>query len=263
MSILNVAQAVQAPVEDFTVVQSGGSSTRTVVGAGSAVVVLTGVVELGRHKGSYQGKEFENDEIELTFHIVGGRNLAEQKQYIEQGGKPIELTGVFPLSMTRTTKSKAVRTFNAMNYAKDPNAKHFKDFLGKTFTLPVQTELKEGTLRQKVDLTLLTAPINTDTGELRPIDAKYDLEELAKLFLWNVTNEEHFRAMWKTIENLDTYEKDGVTKGLDFTCDKIRKAVNYTTAPWYSYVAHGNQSYEIPDNGEATPTDELPVPDNF
>lgn len=104
MSILNVAQAVQAPVEDFTVVQSGGNSTRTVVGAGSAVVVLTGVVELGRQKGEYNGKPTENDQVLLKFHIVGGRNLAENKQYIEPGGTPIELQGVWEINMTRTLR---------------------------------------------------------------------------------------------------------------------------------------------------------------
>lgn len=207
------ANAVAATAEDMNEAVSGGGGGR-LVPAGQYVGRIVEYVDLGLQPQEYQGKPKDPaPEIRLGICLFysNPEKPGDPDPYVI---RPREL------AISRNEKATAFKAFAAMNYKRDPNIKHFAQFIGEPFLFHIDVKTgKESKRQYNVVVWDKTAPaIHPVTKQ--PYDVPQAPDELYRIFLWDNPTKEDWDALY-----IEGEREDGTSK--NFVQEKILAALDY------------------------------------
>lgn len=211
------ANAAAATAEDMNEAVSGGGGGR-LVPAGQYVGRIVEYVDLGLQPQEYQGKPKDPaPEIRLGICLFysNPEKPGDPDPYVI---RPREL------AISRNEKATAFKAFAAMNYKRDPNIKHFAQFIGEPFLFHIDVKTgKESKRQYNVVVWDKTAPaIHPVTKQ--PYDVPQAPDELYRIFLWDNPTKEDWDSLY-----IEGEREDGTSK--NFVQEKILAALNYQGSP--------------------------------
>lgn len=224
---------------DMNVAQAGGGYTPPA--AGTCGLRFVSYMELGKHKGEWEGKPKITDEVQLVFELSGPK---WEPTVLDSGEKvPQRLT----VTMAKFLSAKAsfFKLFKAMNH--EGKATIMAELLGESFIGTVyhhKYKRKDGSEAIKVNFKdpnsgalTIRAPFveDIDTGEVRKRNIPPPLTEI-KCFLWDDATKE----MWDDIYIDGEYpeKKDEKTGEVTHPArsknrfqNRIKEAMNFVGSP--------------------------------
>lgn len=211
------ANAVAATAEDMNESVSGGGGGR-LIPAGQYVGRIVEYVDLGLQPQEYQGKAKDPaPEVRLGICLFYSNpdKPGEPDPYVI---RPREL------AISRNEKATAFKAFAAMNYKRDPNIKHFAQFIGEPFLFHIDVKTAKESKRQyNVVVWDKTAPaIHPVTKQ--PYDVPQAPDELYRIFLWDNPTKEDWDSLF-----IEGERDDGTSK--NFVQEKILAALDYQGSP--------------------------------
>lgn len=211
------ANAVAATAEDMNESVSGGGGGR-LIPAGQYVGRIVEYVDLGLQPQEYQGKPKDPaPEIRLGICLFYSNpdKPGEPDPYVI---RPREL------AISRNEKATAFKAFAAMNYKRDPNIKHFAQFIGEPFLFHIDVKTAKESKRQYNAVVWdKTAPaIHPVTKQ--PYDVPQAPDELYRIFLWDNPTKEDWDSLY-----IEGERDDGTSK--NFVQEKILAALDYQGSP--------------------------------
>ena len=207
------ANAVAATAEDMNEAVSGGGGGR-LIPAGQYVGRIVEYVDLGLQPQEYQGKAKDPaPEIRLGICLFysNPEKPGDPDPYVI---RPREL------AISRNEKATAFKAFAAMNYKRDPNIKHFAQFIGEPFLFHIDVKTAKESKRQYNAVVWdKTAPaIHPVTKQ--PYDVPQAPDELYRIFLWDNPTKEDWDSLY-----IEGERDDGTSK--NFVQEKILAALDY------------------------------------
>lgn len=199
---------------DMSEVSSGPE--RKLLPAGYCVGTLIEYIELGSHIGEFNGQP--KKQADALFRL--GFALSFPDKYLNDDGTPYILR-TFDLSLSNNSKARAKKAFDRMNYLQ--TAKHFAQFLGKSFLIEIKVvKSKTGKERNEINFDTIAAPVDPMSGQPYPVPAAKDLK--FRLFLFDKPT----KAGWDSLFVEGEYKDDtGKVTSKNFIQETIRRAVNY------------------------------------
>ena len=274
-----LASAAAAAGLDQSVVKQGGADY-TPPAAGPCRLRLVGYIELGKHKGAWQGKAKINTKVVLTFEVSGPKH---QPIIMEDGTKVPHLI-VVNENLSQSDKARFYKLFRILNYAGD--AKHIVGLLGRAYKgTIIHRKYKADNGEEHVAADLYDkeagawgiAPpkyevVNPDdheepgpTGEFRDLVVAPPLTPL-KAFVWDLADMEQWASIFIEGEyperKNDKGEVTAPAKSKNKYKNMIRNAVNFHGSPIYNLLAANGQSLDIPDAERPEETEDDGIPDD-
>jgi len=244
---------------DMTKSVAGGGGDYTPPAEGPARCRFVGYVELGKQKGTFQGKPNVKEKVLLIFELSGPKH---QPTVNDDGTKtPIRITIEENLSLNE--KANFFKLFTRMNYA--GGAQHMVQLLGEAFKCRVvhdKWEDRSGKeritpiLRDAAGYTIeapryeMVDPESGPTGEFAPLKVDPMIGQ-PKAFLWNYSDLEDWNNLF--IEGSYPERKDdkgNVTapeKSKNVLQEHIMRAVNFIGSPIHTLLVAGGATLDIPD----------------
>lgn len=238
------ANAVAATAEDMNEAVSGGGGGR-LVPAGQYVGRIVEYVDLGLQPQEYQGKPKDPaPEIRLGICLFysNPEKPGDPDPYVI---RPREL------AISRNEKATAFKAFAAMNYKRDPNIKHFAQFIGEPFLFHIDVKTSKESKRQyNVVVWDKTAPaIHPVTKQ--PYDVPQAPDEMYRIFLWDNPTKEDWDSLY-----IEGEREDGTSK--NFVQEKILAALNYQGSP-LQLLLEGGSGLVAPVQAAQAPQAAAPV----
>lgn len=260
MSKFAAAVAAAASITNQTVASAGGGDY-TPLAEGPCRLRLVGYVELGKHKGEFQGKPKENNKVALFFEVSGPKH------------PPREIDGVkYPNiikveeNLSLNDKARYFKLVNLLNWegkfthlaqAADANAPYkgrvvhrkYKGFDGKE---RVAAELFD----KSTSSWTIEPPrkLDDDTGEYLPLPVDAALST-TKVFLWDHADMEQWASIFVDGEYAEEKNDDGTVKraarSKNVLQNKIKSAINFKDSPIYQLLLNNGQPVDLP----ASPAD--------
>lgn len=185
--------------------QKGGDYTPPA--EGRCQLRLVGYVELGKHKGEYQGKPKVNDKVRLIFEVHGKKWEPTRLE----NGEIVPVRMSVNLNKSFTSKSGYYKLFLRMRDERT-EISHMAQMLGEGFSGDIRHETNKetgktfATLKDKEGAFTIRPPYRLDeeldedgqpTGELKKVMLKInDPIGEAKMFLWDNADEEQWASIY-------------------------------------------------------------------
>ncbi len=259
--------------KDMTVAQAGGGDYSPPP-EGPCRVRFIGYVELGKQKGTFQGKPTIKDMVELTFEVHG---KAYPVEIADDGTKhPVRIGFDIPLSLNE--KAHFYKLFQRMNHTQQ--AKHMAELLGNGYKAQVVHEkwTKDGkeyckaVLKAADGYTIQPARVEDDEveGGWRALEVPAAISPI-RCFLWDYADKEQWASLFIDGEYPERKDKDGkVTakaRSKNVFQNKIKQAANFVGSPMHELLTADGTKIDIPDaedgdealgNGSAAATPDAP-----
>jgi len=235
-----------------TVAKSGGGDYEPPA-AGPALVRFVGYAELGKQKGTFQGKPTIKDKVLMIFELVGKRHPPA-----ERDGVKIPQFISIEESLSLNEKANFFKLFQRMNYRQD--AAHMAGLLGEGFKAEVVHDTwkdKQGkdrvtaTLKGAGGYTIAPPRKEDEDSETGWVDVAVPLAlSQIKCFLWQQAD----MAQWGSLfidgeypeRKNDKGEVTAPAKSKNVIQDKIKNATNFQGSPIYVLLAANGQSLDVP-----------------
>lgn len=243
-------------------VAEGADQTKATVGggdytppaAGPALVRFVGYVEVGKQKGSYQGKETVKDKVWLIFELVGKRHA------VADGQQPHRVTIKETYSLNE--KANFFKLLQRMNYRQD--AEHMVQLLGSGFKAEVVHDKWTDRLgKERIDVQLRTSSGYTiapprkedEDSETGWVDvAVPPAQSSLRCFLWNQADMNQWASLFIEGEYPERKnEKGEVTapaKSKNVLQHAVMSAVNFQGSPIHTLLISNGSKLDLPDVGE-------------
>lgn len=258
---------------DQTKAKSGGGDYSPPA-AGPALVRFTGYVELGKQKGTFQGKPTIKEKVQLVFELTGKRHPPAEA---EDGTKiPVRIT--IEESFSLNEKAHFFKLFNRMNYRQDKQ--HMVQLIGEGFKAEVIHDKwtdKQGkeritpTFKGPGGYTISPPRKEDEDSETGWVDVTVPPALSApRVFLWEHCD----MAQWASLYIEGSYperknDKGEVTapaRSKNVFQERIKQATNFQGSPIYNLLAAAGQSLDVPtmdeqeDEGPAEQAAPVPKP---
>ena len=167
---------------DMSVASKGGA--KYLLPEGMALGRMVEYIEFGKQPQEYQGQPKDPMmEVQIGFALYG-------EGYQKEDGSP-RMISTFPMKLSNNERATAFKLFKRMN-AKG-TAKHFADFLGEPFLVPI-VHKKTGTgAYARIDMEQIQYGMDPITR--KPYNVPQPAESQYRVFLWNHPTKE----MWDSI----------------------------------------------------------------
>lgn len=270
-----LAAKAAAEGKNMTVATAGGGGDFDPPKAGPGMGRLVGYIEIGKQKGSYQGKPTIKEKVMLIFELIGKNHPPVE---LEDGTKlPHRVTIEENLSLNE--KARLYKLFQRMNYA--GKTEHMVGLLGDPFKLKVihrKYKGRDGKERIAVELydkelgmfTIepprreLVDEDGESTGEYAAIAVGPALTPL-KAFLWDHSDMDDWNNLFIDGAYPERKDKDGVVtskaKSKNVFQNTIKQATNFSASPIYALIAAAGGNLDIPEAelpDEAEEGDDVP-----
>ena len=274
-----LASAAAAAGLDQSVVKQGGADY-VPPAAGPCRLRLVGYIELGKHKGEWQGKAKINTKVAITFEVSGPKH---PPTVMDDGTKVPHLITINE-NMSQSDKARFFKLFRILNYAGD--AQHIVGLLGRAYKgTIVHRKYKASNGEEHVAPELYDkeagawtiAPpkyevVNPDdheepgpTGEFRDLTVAPPLTPI-KAFVWDLADMEQWASIFIEGEyperKNDKGEVTAPAKSKNKYQNMIRSAVNFQGSPIYNLLAAGGHALDIPDAEHPEDTGDDGLPDD-
>jgi hypothetical protein len=249
-----LAEKAVASGADQTKAQAGGGGDYTPPAAGPGLCRLIGYIELGKQKGTYQGKPTVKEKVRLIFELVGKRHAVEADE------QPHRISVDETLSLSE--KANFYKLFTRLNYKQE--ARHMAELLGQGFKCEVfhdkwtdrqGKERIDAVLRNEAGYSLAPPRKEDEDSETGWVDvavppARSDI----RCFLWEHADLEQWGGLFIEGEYPERKnEKGEVTapaKSKNVLQNNIKAAVNFQGSPIYNLLAANGQALDLPAPGE-------------
>jgi len=258
MTIDYKALAAKAAAEgaNQTVAKSGGGDYEPPA-AGPALVRFVGYAELGKQKGTFQGKPTIKDKVLLIFELVGKRHPPAERD----GVKIPQFIGIEE-SLSLNEKANFFKLFQRMNYRQD--AAHMAGLLGEGF----KAEVVHDTWKDKQGKDRVTATLKGAGGYTIAPPRKEDEDSETgwvdvavpqavseiKCFLWKHADLGQWASIYIEGEYPERKDDKGVViakaKSKNVLQDRIKQAVNFQGSPIHELLLTNGQGVDIPELDE-------------
>jgi hypothetical protein len=250
-----LGQLAAAEGKDMTQASVGGEYTPPA--AGPCRLRFIAYVELGKQKGTFQGKETVREKAILTFELSGKNHPPAIK---EDGSKePIRISIEENLSLNE--KAHFFKIFTRMNHS--GTARHIVELLGNAYKGEVvHDKWKDKTGKERTTATLRGAdgytvqPARIEDDE---VDGGWRVLEVApaisplKCFLWDYATTEQWASIFLEGEFPEKKKPDGTiipAKSKNIFQNRIKGAVNFHGSPMYNLLVSNGVTIDIPEVGE-------------
>lgn len=241
--------------KDMTKAVQGGGGDYEPPAAGPARLRLISYIELGKQKGTFQGKPVVKDKVRLVFELSGPKHPAK---VLDDGTKlPHRITIEENLSLNE--KANFFKLFTRMNYA--GGATHMAQLVGDAYLGTVYHRTYKGRdgkdriaagLNNKADGYSIRPPRFEDpeTGELRVVNVDPPISQL-RCFLWDYADKEQWDSLFIDGEYPERKDDKGVVtakaKSKNVLQHDVLRAVNFEGSPLHALLAAGGGTIDIPD----------------
>ncbi len=243
------AAAAAATSVDMNEAVSGGGGR--LIPAGAYVGRLCEYVDLGLQPQEYQGKAKDpapNIRLGAALFYSDPENPTEPAPYVLRSSD---------MSISRNEKAGTFKAFAALNVKRDPNIKHFAQFLGQAFIFHVEIRKAKASGREyNVIVWDKTGPA-IDALSKQPYDVPQLDDSFYRVFLWDHPTKEDWDALF-----IEGQNQEGKSK--NFIQETILGALDYQGSALQLLLEGGtalNQPAQAsaPVNPGATPTPAAPV----
>ena len=241
--------------KDMTKAVQGGGGDYEPPAAGPCRLRLIAYIELGKQKGTFQGKPVVKEKVQLVFELSGPKH---QPKVMDDGTKlPHRITVTENLSLNE--KANFFKLFTRMNYA--GAATHMAQLVGEAYLGTVYHRTYKGRdgkdriavdLSNKADGYSIRPPRFEDpeTGELRVIAVDPPISAL-RCFLWDYADKEQWDSLFIDGEYPERKDDKGVVvakaKSKNVLQHAVLRAVNFDGSPLHALLAAGGGTIDIPD----------------
>ena len=243
---------------DQTKAVTGGGADFQPPQAGPGLARFVGYIEVGKQKGTFQGKPTIKDKVVLIFELVGKRHPPNETK---EGVKLPVLIQVEE-SYSLNEKANFFKLFQRMNYKQD--SVHMAQLLGSGYKVEVIHETwKDKTGKDRVSATLKNAGAYTITpprkededSETGWVDVAVPaaLSEV-RCFLWQHADLTQWSGLFIEGEYPERMDDKGVVtapaRSKNAYQNKIKAAVNFQGSPIHTMLLANGQSIDLPEVGE-------------
>ena len=251
---------------DQTKAVAGGGADFATPAAGPAMVRFIGYVELGKQKGTFQGKPAIKEKVELIFELVGKRHPPNE---LPDGTKVPVRMGVTE-NYSLNEKANFFKLFQRMNYKQE--AQHIVQLLGEGFKAEViHDKWTDRTGKERVTAVFKNAAGYTispprkededsDTGWVN-IAVPPALSDM-RCFLWEQADMTQWGSLFIDGSYPERKDDKGVVtspaKSKNLFQNKIKSAVNFIGSPMHTLLVADGQPLDLPSMDEQDDIDQDP-----
>lgn len=253
------ALAAKAVAEgaDQTKAKAGGGDFEPAA-AGPALVRFVGYIEIGKQKGTFQGKETIKEKVQLIFELCGKRHPPT----VKEDGTKIPQRIIVEESLSLNEKAHFYKLFQRMNYKQD--AAHIAALLGE----PFKAEIIHDTWKDKQGKERITATLKGASGYTIAPPRKEDEDSETgwvdvavppatlpiKCFLWQQADLDQWGSIFIEGEYQERKDDKGVVtspaRSKNVHQNKIKSAVNFQGSPIHALLLSNGAPIDLPDVGE-------------
>jgi hypothetical protein len=255
-----LAAAAAAAGLDQSVAKQGGTDF-TPPAAGPCRLRLVGYIELGKHKGEYQGKPKINTKCEVIFEVSGPKH---PPMIMEDGTKVPHLITIKE-NISQSDKARFFKLFKLLNYAGD--TQHMVGLLGRAYKgTIIHRTYKDATGAERVAPELydkatgawkieppkyeIVDPDSGPTGEMADLRVDPPITPITA-FVWELADMEQWAGIFIDGEYPERKNDKGVVtmaaKSKNRWQNTIKTAINFQGSPIYNLLAAGGEAIDIPD----------------
>ncbi|QDH84551.1 putative Fe-S oxidoreductase [Achromobacter phage vB_AxyP_19-32_Axy21] len=243
-----LAAEASATGPDMNVAVEGGGGKK-LWASGRYLGVVLGAIELGMQPQTFgTAVAAPRPEVQLILGVWGAplENGVPTPLHDVATGAPYVF---FPreLDISQNPKANAHKAFLAMNWQKDPNVKHFAQFIGKLFIFDIQKKTSKGSGKEymQVNWANTSAPIDVMSSQMMTPPAPCDINTLEyKYFFWNKPTPDSWAALF--VEG-EWEAKDGKpARSKNITQNKILSALNFEGSPLHMMLEQQGIAYTRP-----------------
>lgn len=258
-----LGQKAAAEGADQTKAQAGGGGDFDPPAAGPALARFIGYVELGKQKGTFQGKPTIKEKVQLVFELVGKRHPPHEMQDGTKMPQRITIEETYSLN----EKANFFKLFNRMNYKQD--ARHIVELLGEGFKAEVIHDTwtdKQGkqrvtaTFKGSAGYTIAPPRKEDEDSETGWVDVAVPpaLSDI-RCFLWDQADLDQWASLYIEGEyperKNDKGEVTAPARSKNVFQNKIKTAVNFNGSPIHTLLLSSGMGIDIPDAGEEDDTE--------
>lgn len=205
------AAAAQTSVDMNEAVSGGGGR---LIPAGAYVGRLCEYIDLGMQPQEYQGKAKDpapNIRLGVALFYTNPEKPSEPDPYVLRSSD---------MSISRNEKAGTFKAFAALNYKRDPNVKHFAQFLGQPFIFHVEVKKAKTSGREYNSIAWDKTGPAVDAVSRQPYAVPEVPDELYRVFLWDSPTKEDWDAL-----HIEGQNQEGKSK--NFIQETILAALDY------------------------------------
>lgn len=275
--------------KDMTKAQKGGGDYAPPK-AGFVLLRMCGYFEIGKQKGSFQGKPTVKDMVQIVFELSGPNHPPIETE----AGEKVPMRLTIEESLSLNEKARFFKLFGRMNYA--GKATHMVQLMGEGYKAKIIHRMyaKKGEDKSKpetwtgiaaelydkaagsytiepprrevIDMDESSPSYQMPTGQYAAIPVPAMLTS-PKAFLWDYSPIEHWEALF--IDGEYPERKDEKTgkviapaKSKNVIQNTIKNAVNFKGSRIYAAIAEKGGNLDIPDSESFSSDDEAGGDDN-
>ena len=246
------AKAAAEGADQTKAVAGGGDYTPPAAGPG--LCRLVGYVELGKQKGTFQGKPTIKEKVRLIFELVGKRHaVADDEQ-------PYRITVDENLSLNE--KANYFKLFQRMNYKQD--AQHMAQLVGEGYKCEVIHDTwtgKDGkprtdaVLKGPAGYTISPPRKEDEDSETGWVDVAVPAaRSTPRVFLWNYADLEQWGSLFIEGEYPERKDDKGVVikpaSSKNVLQAKVMSATNFVGSPMHTLLLTNGAELDLPNVGE-------------
>lgn len=243
---------------DQTKAQAGGGGDYAPPAAGPGLCRFIGYVELGKQKGSFQGKPTIKEKVQLIFELVGKRHPPRELP----DGTKVPVRVVIEENYSLNEKANLFKLFQRMNYKQD--AQHFAQLLGDGFKCEVVhdkwtgkdgKERLDAVLRNAAGYTVVPPRKEDEDSETGWVDVAVPpaLSDI-RCFLWQQADLAQWASLYIEGEYPERKDDKGVVtapaKSKNVFQNRIKQAVNFKGSPIHELLLTNGHGVDIPELDE-------------
>lgn len=210
------AAAAAATSVDMNEAVSGGGGR--LVAAGVYIGRLCEYIDLGMQPQEFQGKAKDpapNIRLGVALFGTNPENPQDPTPYVLRSSD---------MSISRNEKAGTFKAFAALNYKRDPNIKHFAQFIGQAFIFHVEVKKSKTSGREYNTIAWDKTGPAIDAMTRQPYAVPELPDDLYRVFLWDYPTKEDWDALY-----IDGVNQEGKSK--NFIQETILGALDYQGSP--------------------------------
>lgn len=238
------AAAAAATAVDMNEATSGGGGR--LVPAGAYVGRLCEYIDLGVQPQEYQGKAKDpapNIRLGVAIFYSDPEKPQDPSPYVIRSSD---------MSISRNEKAGTFKAFAALNYKRDPNIKHFAQFIGQPFIFHVDVKKSKTSGREYNTIAWDKTGPAIDALSKQPYQVPELGDEFYRVFLWDYPTKEDWDALY-----IEGTNQDGKSK--NFIQETILAALNYQGSPLQLLLEGGEALNQAPQAAAPAPQGVAPA----
>jgi len=242
--IQQAAAAAAATAVDMNEATSGGGGR--LVPAGAYVGRLCEYIDLGVQPQEYQGKAKDpapNIRLGVAIFYSDPEKPQDPSPYVIRSSD---------MSISRNEKAGTFKAFAALNYKRDPNYKHFAQFIGQPFIFHVEVKKAKTSGREYNTIAWDKTGPAIDALSKQPYQVPELGDEFYRVFLWDYPTKEDWDALY-----IEGTNQDGKSK--NFIQETILAALNYQGSPLQLLLEGGAALNQAPQAAATVPQGVTPA----